>query len=85
MTTRFVAYNKSEYGNCFDVFNTGVNEVPLCLVRRIRQSQGCTMTSFQSQCIGWHYGYYGMQHACCPILNVSVNGASTISSLGFDN
>ena len=39
------------------------------------------MSSFQSECIGQRDSNNRKWHACCPILNMSVSGMSTILSL----
>jgi hypothetical protein len=47
-------------------------------VLHIWQSMECIVTSFHSECIGWHYGENGKWHGCCYILTMSVNEASTV-------
>jgi len=51
------------------------------LVSPFLQWNGCMVTSFQTGNIGRHCTYTGKQHAHCPILQMSVNGASTILCL----
>jgi len=47
----------------------------------ILQSKGSIVSSVQSICVGRRYSRNGKWHACCPILNMSVNGMSMIFSL----
>jgi hypothetical protein len=58
-----------------------VNGASTILVWSFRQSKSCIVTSIQKRVIGRLSIWNGKRHACCPIREMSVNGASPISGL----
>ena len=51
------------------------------LVIHFGKTKGCKVTSFHSDCIGCFYRWRWNLPACCPILAMSINNASTIVGL----
>ena len=59
------------------VCNVSVNGASTILLWSVRQSKSCIVTSIQGGIIDWLWMQKRMRHAHCPMVEMSVNGAST--------
>jgi hypothetical protein len=67
------------------LFRCDYCELPQFEVLHIPQSMSCIVTSFQRECLGWHYCEKNKWPTYCHILKMIVNGATTIFGIASWN